>query len=224
MMRLLVPSGLVIALAMTAWADDAKKVEATAAGGFVQLFNGKDLTGWKKHDGDQAHWEVEDGAIAGSGKVGHLYSDRDDYEHFIFRVEAKINDGGNSGQYFRAKFAKGFPPGYEAQINATHKDPVKTGSLYPAFLKDPVERKEFRDKYCVLDKPPAGAEANKWFTQEVTAVGNHIIIKVNGVTTVDYTDPHNTYTKGHFAIQQHDPGTKVWVRKAEVKELPRTKE
>jgi hypothetical protein len=196
--------------------------ESKAGDGFVQLFNGKDLTGWKTHSDDKAKWEVADGAIAGSGSAGHLYSERGDYENFVFRIEAKINDHGNSGQYFRAKFTKGFPPGYEAQINATHSDPIRTGSLYPAFLKDRKERDEFRQKYCVF-KVPAGAGADEWFTQEVTADGNHITIKVNGVLTVDYSDPHNTYTKGHFAIQQHDPGTKIWVRKAEVKELPSKK-
>jgi hypothetical protein len=54
-------------------------------------------------------------------------------------------------------------------------------------------------------------------------LGNHIIIKVNGETVVDFTDPKNTYTKGHFALQQHDPGTVVMFRKIEVKELPATK-
>jgi hypothetical protein len=220
MTRLILTCGLVAGLAAGAAADAPK---AASADGFVPLFNGKDLTGWKTHDGDNAKWEVVEGAIAGSGPAGHLYSERGDYENFVFRIEAKINDKGNSGQYVRAKFAKGFPPGYEAQINATHTDPIKTGSLYPAFLKDRVEQRAFREKNCVMNKPPAGAGANEWFTQEVTADGNHIIIKVNGTVTVDYTDPHNTYTKGHFAIQQHDPGTKVWVRKAEVKELPPSK-
>jgi hypothetical protein len=199
--------------ALPATADDASK-----AGGFVQLFNGKDLTGLKTHPDDKAKWEVVDGTIAGSGQAGHLYSERGDYENFVFRIEAKVNDGGNSGQYFRAKYQKGFPPGYEAQMNATQRDPVKTGSLYPAFLKDRAEQQEFRKKYSVL-KAPHGPD--EWFTQEVTADGNHITIRVNGKVTVDYTDPHNTYTRGHFAIQQHDPGSKVWVRKIEVKELPK---
>src|SRR5207237_4244769 len=106
-------------------ADDKKDKE-----GFVQLFNGKDLSGWKTHPDDKAKWEVKDGAIHGTGGVGHLYSERGDYENFVYRVEAKINDKGNSGQYFRTQFGKGFPPGLEAQINATHRDPVKTGSLY----------------------------------------------------------------------------------------------
>src|SRR5207247_911359 len=80
------------------------------AAGFVQLFNGKDLTGWKTHPDDPTKWEVKDGALTASGDgKGHLYSERGDYENLVFRVEAKINDKGNSGQYVRAKFQKGFP-------------------------------------------------------------------------------------------------------------------
>jgi hypothetical protein len=105
--------------------------------------------------------------------------------------------------YFRTKKEKGFPSGYEAEVNSTHTDPVKTGSLY--------------NHVKVLKKlvPP-----DTWFTQEIEAVGNHIIIKVNGETTVDYIDKNNTYTTGHFAFQQHDPGSQVWIRKIEVIELP----
>jgi hypothetical protein len=60
---------------------------------------------------------------------------------------------------------------------------------------------------------------NEWFTQEVTAIGDHITIKVNGKTTLDWKDPDANYTKGCFALQGHDPGTVVKFRKVEVKEL-----
>jgi hypothetical protein len=173
---------------------------------WVQLFNGKDLTGWKTLPEDKAKWEVKDGMIVGSGGVGHLYSERGDYENFRYRVTAKINDKGNSGQYFRTKMQKGFPPGYEAQINATHGDPVKTGSLY-----------NFAKNLEAPNKP------DEFFTQEVIADGNHIIIKVNGKVITDFTDPKNTYTKGHFAIQQHDPGSVITIKSIEVIELPPTK-
>jgi hypothetical protein len=67
-----------------------------------------------------------------------------DYDNFYYRVEAMINDKGNSGQYFRTVFAKAFPAGYEAQINATHGDKVKTGSLYPdGRQKDMREPEKF---------------------------------------------------------------------------------
>jgi hypothetical protein len=188
-------------------------------GKWVPLFNGKDLTGWKTHPEDHAKWEVKDGILTGTGPAGHLFSQRGDYENFRYRVEAKINDHGNSGQYFRAQFGRSFPKGYEAQINSTHGDPIRTGSLYPAFNRK-LSREE-QKKILVLEQLH---KPDEWFTQEVIAEGNHIIIKVNGKTTVDFVDENNTYTKGHFAIQQHDPGTVIQVRKIEVIELPSKKD
>jgi hypothetical protein len=210
--------------------------------GFVLLFNGKDLTGWKIHpkpspailevitkesggkvvgydgklkDGKTVPlWRVEDGILIGSGPPSHLFSERGDYENFVYRIEALINDKGNSGQYFRTQFGPGFPKGYEAQINATHTDKIRTGSLYPAFGKLSAEE---REKILVFD---AGHKAGEWFTQEVLADGGRIVIKVNGKTTVDFSDAKNTYPKGHFALQGHDPGTVVKFKKIEVKELP----
>jgi hypothetical protein len=219
MTRLCLLLAIVALAAIPVVAADTKSDSA----GFVQLFNGKDLAGWKMHPDDTNKWEVKDGALTSSGPGnGHLYSQRGDYENVVFRVEAKINDKGNSGQYVRARFQKGFPAGYEAQINATHSDPIKTGSLYPGpFLKSRAEREEFRQKFCILNKAPHAPD--EWFTQEFTADGNHLVIKVNDKTTVDYTDQQNLYTKGHLAIQYHDPTCKVMVRKAEVKELPSSK-
>jgi len=187
--------------------------EGRAEEGWVKLFNGKDLTGWKKHPDDNAKWEVVHGTLVGTGPAGHLFSERGDYANFHFRIEAKINDKGNSGQYFRATYAKGFPPGYEAQINSTSGDPIRTGSLYPDQLTSENEREEtiVREQ---LVKP------DEWFIQEVIAVDNHIVIKLNGKTTVDFVDKRKRYAKGHFAIQQHNVGSVVSVRKAEVKELP----
>jgi hypothetical protein len=183
---------------------------------FVPLFNGKDLTGWKTHPDDQAKWDVVDGSITASGPAGHLFSVRDDYRDFIYRIEAKINEGGNSGQYFRAKYQRAFPLFYEAQINVSHSDPIKTGSLYPFF--NPKLTADQKEKIIVRKAPH---KANEWFVQEVTAIGNHITIKVNGETTVDFVDDSKTSMQGHFAIQHHDPTCKIMVRKVEVKELSR---
>jgi hypothetical protein len=185
---------------------------------WVSLFHCKDLTGWKTHPGDKARWEVKDGCIVGEGDAGHLYSERGDYENVRFKIEAKISDKGNSGQYVRADYAKGFPPGYEAQINATHGDKIRSGSLYPDFRdKYTPEEKKQMIVYDQLIKP------NEWFTQEVSVNGNHIVIKLNGKTTVDFVDMKNRHTKGHLAIQQHNEGSVITVKKAEVMELPPTK-
>lgn len=203
--------GLALAFLFAA-AESEAFAGAGRTDGWVQLFNGKDLTGWKRHPNDRARWEVVDGALVGSGPTAHLFSERGDYVNFHFRIEARISDKG-SGQYFRATYIDGFPPGYEAQINANSPDPVRTGSLYPDQLASDDERKAMivRDQ---LVKP------GEWFTQEVIATGNHIVIKVNGTKTVDFVDERKRHARGYFAIQQHHDGSVISVRKAEVKELP----
>jgi hypothetical protein len=220
MRRLLLGSGVlltVLSLGVTGTANAGEKGEKKGEPGWVQLFNGKDLKGWKTHPKSPGMWRVEEGAIVSGGKdVSHLFSERDDYENFHYRIEAKINDKGNSGQYFRAKFAPGYPPGYEAQINSNFPpDPQRTGSLYNLA------------KVTEMLVPP-----DTWFTQEVIANGNHIQIILNGKKVVDYQDPKNRFTRGHFALQQHgayrDKSGKVYetvlhVRKIEVKKLPPTK-
>ena len=108
---------------------------------FVQLFNGIDSTGWKTHPRQPGHWHVERGVLMGSGQAtSHLYTVRDDYQDFHLRVEARVNNVGNSGICFRAAFGPRrpsnnpiWPNGYEAQINSGARDPNRTGSLYAGF-------------------------------------------------------------------------------------------
>jgi hypothetical protein len=207
------------ALVAPATADDKKEDAKKDTEGWVQLFNGKDLTGWQVYGhgtGPQlvCDWRVEDGVLVGRGPTNYLFTEGGDYDNFAYRVEAMINDGGNSGQYFRTEFGPSHPKGYEAQINATHKDPIRTGSLYPMHNLNLSD--EDRAKVSVLKQLH---KPDEWFTQEVIADGNHIIIKVNGETTVDWVDKANNYTKGHFALQQHDTATVVKFRKIEYRPL-----
>ena len=209
--------------------------------GWVQLFNGKDFTGWKipdppsekfkgvkevknqagkvtafigtlKDGKEVTLWQVKDGKIVGGGPSSHIFTDTV-ADNFHYRVEAMVNDKGNSGQYFRAKFGPGFPAGYEAQLNATHGDPIKTGSLYPSFKLTPEDRKKILVMNTAAHKP------NEFFTQEVVADGNHIQIFVNGKKTIDFTDPNKTYMKGHFALQGHDPKSVMTFKKVEYKPI-----
>ena len=185
-------------------ADDKKDDK-----GFVQIFNGKDLDGWEafdrngKQDDFSKNWVVKDGVIQGMGPASHLFVPKGNYKDFIYRAEVKIADKANSGMYFRTAKGPGFPKGYEAQVNSTHTDPLRTGTLY---------------NFVPVTKDLVAPDT--WFTQEIEAVGNHIVIRVNGEKVVDFTDPKNTFKEGFFAFQQHDPGSKVQIRKVEVKELP----
>jgi len=203
----------------------ALSARADAQGGWVTILDARSFKHWKVAPerasarveetatekrvvaGDPARdgkWTFTKGVLHGEGGVSHIFSPRGDYENFSYSAEIRISDKGNSGQYFRTAFGNGFPNGYEAQINSSHADPVRSGSLY-GF-----------QKVTEMLVPP-----NTWFTQEVTAVGNHITIKVNGKTTVDYVDAKNSHTKGHFAFQQHNLGSEVWIRNVRVKELPK---
>ena len=240
--------GTIAAIALLAPAPRLGAEDRKAEDGWVQLFNGKDLSGWKipnppsgnfksvkevkndagkvtafvgvekdKKDGTAGKeitlWRVENGTIIGGGPASHIFTEIE-ADNFHYRVEAKINDKGNSGQYFRTKFGPGFPQGYEAQINATHGDQIRTGSLYPSFGKLSDE-----DKKKILVLKDAPHKPDEFFVQEVIADGNHIQIFVNGKKTVDFVDENKTYTKGHFALQGHDPGSVMTFKKVEYKPI-----
>lgn len=238
--RILVPALL---FGATLRFNPAAPADDKASEGWVQLFNGKDLTGWVTHenpnpaayskvvakknddgkvvqyvgvkdDKEIPLWTVKEGMLVGSGPHSHLFTEKDDYTDFQYRIEAKINDKGNSGQYFRAMLEPGFPRGYEAQINATGGDRIKTGSLYPDGR---AKLDKFKTELCVMDK--AANKPDEFFVQEVIAEGNHIQIFVNGKKTVDFEDPNKSYMKGRFALQGHDPGTVVTFKKVEYKPL-----
>lgn len=170
--------------------------------GWVSMFDGKTLDGWKANEHPES-WSVKDGAIVGDGEASHLFWMVRECENCEFKADVKISDGGNSGMYFRTAFGPGFPKGYEAQVNSTHKDPKRTGSLY-----------NFKDVYEQLVPPET------WFNQHIIAQGNHIIIQVNDKTVVDYVDQKNTYTKGYLALQQHNKGSVVMFKNLMMKPLP----
>ena len=156
---------------------------------------------------------VEKGILNSSGPaVSHLFSARDDYKDFHLRVEARINDGGVGGVYIRAPFDLSLPednpshpPGYRIHISTSR--PRKTGSLFILPGGATVTRSH------ALHQP------DQWFTLEVIAEGNHVIVKVNGTTTVDYIDEKRLYSSGHVVLQQNNPEAIVGFRKIEIKEL-----
>ncbi len=188
-------------------AQDPARVVALALAdaddqGWIEIFDGKTLDGWEASERPE-NWTVEDGAIVGRGPRSHLFYKGREFENLEFQAEVMLNKGGNSGMYFRTAFGPGWPNGYEAQVNNSGGDPVRTGSLY--HMAKVFER-------LVGD--------DTWWTQTIRAEGNHIVIQVNGKTTVDYVDEKNTYTKGYVALQQHDPGSVVHYRKLKVRPLP----
>jgi len=177
---------------------------------WITLFDGKTLNGWEKVGSEESKWEVIDGALTGTGTPSMLVCTKGPFKNFRYRAEVRINDGGNSGLYFRTSRKPTFKDGYEAQIDSTHKDPIRTGSLYG-----------FLNIYKDLVQP------NEWFTYELEVRDDQwrrrdltrIRVIVNGDELYEYLDFSKAFTEGHFAFQQHDPGSIVNIRKVEVMPL-----
>ncbi|QDU57755.1 3-keto-disaccharide hydrolase [Aeoliella mucimassa] len=196
----------------------AETKEAAEEEGWISLFNGKDLTGWEANENPET-FKVVDGELIVNGDRAHLFYTGDvcdhDFTNFEWKCEIMTKPKSNSGMYFHTKFQEsGWPEkGYEVQVNCSHGDNKKSGGLYA--VED------------VLDKAPH--KDNEWFTQHVIVKGNHVVIKVNGEVTCDYTEPEDVerpngfkgrvLSSGTFAIQGHDPGSEVHFRKILVKPL-----
>ena len=181
---------------------------------FEQLFNGMDRTRWKIHPSQPGNWNVENGNLVCSGPAtSHLYTVRDDLKNFHLRVDARISDVGKSGVFVRSSPGPTWPAnkptwplGYEARISSKPEGRNYTGSLFAGTDRAVVS----------VNVPPV--LPFEWFTLEVIAQGNHVVVKVNGMTTADYHDEKQLFARGTIALQ-HNPQTIVEFRKIEIKEL-----
>ena len=200
-------------------ADEPPPPPAPVLGeGWISLFDGKTLDGWKAAENPDS-FSVRKGMIVVNGPRAHLYYVGDvqnhDFKNFEFRADVMTTPGSNSGIYLHTRYQETDWPrqGYEVQVNHSHTDPKKTGSLY--------------DVQNVMESP---AEDNVWFTEEIVVRGKQIVTKVNGKTLVDYTEPENPerpegwegrrLSSGTFALQAHDPQSKVYFANIMVKPLP----
>jgi hypothetical protein len=173
--------------------------------GWVKIFNGKDLEGWKANDTEGEFYVNDQGEIAGKGGRCHLFY-MEELQEFELLMDVYINDKGNSGVYVLSPWVDNNWPtgGFEIQVNATQSDPVKTGSLY--------------DLIKIFESP---VPADQWYTLHVTVKGNNLTVKINDKVLYTYVDPTARFAnspnlprgfkyvgqKGHIALQQHDPGS-----------------
>ena len=189
------------------FAQEASSQKESMEPQWISLFDGKSLAGWEKVGSDGSQWNVSGGALVGSGDVSMLVCSKGPYTNFRYRAEIKINDKGNSGMYFRTTRRPGFLDGHELQVNSSHSDPIRTGSLYG-----------YCHVYKQLIKP------NVWFTYEVEVRDDQwrgrdvtrIKVTLDGKELYEHLDFEQKFRSGHFAFQQHDPGSEVSIRKIEV--------
>jgi hypothetical protein len=188
--------------------------------GFISLFDGKTLDGWKVNEHPESA-KVEDGAIViGGGPTAHVFYEgpveSHDFTNFHLKLQVNTKPGSNSGVYFHTKFQEeGWPDqGYEAQVNNAGDDPRKTGSLYG-----------------VKDVDTSLAKDNEWFDYLITVEGNHITTAINGEKVVDFTEsgdemphlkefPGRKLSRGTIALQAHDPGSIVHYKDIQIRLLP----
>src|SRR5436305_3552115 len=111
--------------------------KSSVAPGWISLFDGKSLNGWKVGDNAET-FHVDSGAIIVHGKTAHLFYDgkvqAHNFKNFEFKADVMTMPGANSGIYFHTAFQQGSWPkkGYEVQVNNSHTDWRRTGSLYGA--------------------------------------------------------------------------------------------
>ena len=83
--------------------------------------------------------------------------------------------------------------------------------------------------YAVVNVADPGVKDNEWYTQEIIVKGRNVVLKVNGKTLVDYTEAvgqaaaskqfERLLGEGTFALQAHDPDSKVYFKNLRVKKI-----
>ena len=205
-----IPFGFLVALAMTVQVH-----AADAEAGFTPLFDGKTLTGWKVAEPEAKSWRIEDGVIIAQGNRSHLFyvGDEKPFKDFEFKVDVMTEPGSNGGIYFHTKWQENSWPkaGFECQVNVSHTDYKKTGSIYD-----------------IANLGVTPAQDNKWWTQHITVKGNVVQVRIDGKLVLEYKEPPGTQAgkdfqrklgEGTFAFQAHDPKSVVRYKNVRVKRL-----
>ncbi|MCI0423238.1 MAG: DUF1080 domain-containing protein [Acidobacteria bacterium] len=166
------------------------------AGKWEALFNGKDLSGWKKY-GDEK-WAVQNGEILGEAVTkayGYLGTEKT-YKNFEFKGKFKAEGTGNSGIFYHSTIEGVNIRGVQVEVDPT---PGKhTGGLY-----------ESGGRAWVVFPNAAAEKALKvgdWNEVHFSVVDNYIITYINGVKAVDFTDPKPKFSDGIIALQLHSGG------------------
>jgi 3-keto-disaccharide hydrolase len=189
---------------------------ATIAGGakkkarnghWIELFNGKDMDGWRQ--AGPGNFTVEDGALTTHGGMGMLWYEGRKFRDFTLEVEWKVNHQcNNSGIFVRFPERSDDPMyavnnGYEIQIFDCDKKGLKyqTGAIYEqsAALK--------------LATRPAG----QWNTYEITVADQRYTVRLNGEKVNEFTGERGR--DGYIGLQNHDILSRVSFRRVRVKEI-----
>lgn len=185
------------------------------SGEWVELFNGKNLEGWKVSE-NPTSFQVEDGVIKVAGPRGHAFYmgnvGNHDFKNFELIVEVKTMPKANSGIFIHTEYQEnGWPnKGYEIQVNQSHGDWRKTGSVY--------SYQDVKETYV---------QDGEWYTEHVIVSGDQITVKVNGKVINEYDESEvrtgdlgtKKLSSGTIALQAHDPESVIYYRSVKIKVL-----
>lgn len=211
--------GLVLAQPLAIAADHNTLTPAEKAAGWMLLFDGSSLDGWRASEQPGAY-RIENGELVALGPRAHLFylgsvADHE-FKNFELRLDVKTYPGANSGVYFHTRWQQtGWPTqGYEVQVNNSFApDPRRTGSLY-----------------AIRDNNVAPVADGEWFTLRIQVDGKRITTWVNDKVIIAYTQEANPQrppdmadrllSSGTFALQAHHAGNEVHYRDIKVRLLP----
>jgi hypothetical protein len=192
----------------------------SAQDGWVELINGKDMTGWRANE-NTGTWTVQDGLLTAHGKRSHLFYEgehlRDGFKNFELEVQVRTFKLANSGIYFHTQFQEnGWPStGIEIQVNNSH---VGEGTY--------IELKKMGSLYGYRNLFKTFSKDDEWMTVKARVESDRVQVWVNGLQTVDYRQPARTYlnlrrlSKGSFCLQGHDDHSRMQYRSFRVRRLP----
>ncbi len=219
-----VPSAAIASVAKAPTEGVGFPANSVSRDGFVSLFNGKDLTGWKKDPDRPEGWHVYEGVLSGgpAGEASVLYSERDNYKNFRLRVEAKLKDNQSSELWVRTQIpstnsSNRIPTaGFEVDLKEPAGREPRTGSIWSVTLTPEGRRRV--NGYGRMDSM---VRPDEWFTLEVVAEGEHVYAVVNGEVAHDtHWSRRDQHESGRIAIEQHAGQPSVEFRSIEIKELP----
>jgi hypothetical protein len=186
-------------------------------GKWVELFNGKDLEGWRVSE-NSSSFSVVDKTIKVDGPRAHAFYNgpvgNHEFKNFELKVEVKTMPKANSGIFIHTAYQEtGWPnKGYEVQVNQTHGDWRKSGSLYSFD--------DVRDVYV---------NDGEWYTYHIIVNGDQATVKINDKVVMEYDEsedpkrPANAgekkFDKGTIALQAHDPESVIFYRSVKIKIL-----
>jgi hypothetical protein len=215
-------------LAVAAWAalPLARAEDNSAPAGFVSLFNGRDLSGWKIPEGDGGHWKVVDGVIdydaESEAKDDKSLWTVKSYRNFVLQVDWRIKEtpyvnpnvpyilpDGTHAHDIQGKTMRMALPDSDSGIlvrgSARYQLniwcwPIGSGEMY-GIRTDPKTSPELRA--AVTPRTQADKPVGEWNRFEITVRGNTVTVVLNGKTVIPGARIPDLPARGRLGLQHH---------------------